>query len=296
MAKVTKLRPRIGISTSTKDKLILPTKPNVPSDNLTDYAMMIFGQKGIGKTSLASQFPKSLVFMFEKRRRNLPIFQVPVSRDEELTWESFLEYLEAFIEEENFETAVIDTIDGCYMACYQSVCKRYGVIVPSESNIWDEIAAEFGAVVLMMQNSGKGIVFLSHDKAKPMTLKKKGFQRSDLELEESSIPFERMEPTCRPAGWKVIQEVCDFVFYYGFTEGYRTLTVRSPHNLHWTACGVPGRFLDPEGTPISTFKVGENPELAYKNLNAAFMNQIYDVDYVPQAKPRKQSILRRPQK
>ena len=39
----------------------LPKNKNVPSDDLADYVLMIAGEKKIGKTSLAAEFPDSFV-------------------------------------------------------------------------------------------------------------------------------------------------------------------------------------------------------------------------------------------
>lgn len=287
MAKVTKVRPpasRKKKSLSSPEKgRSLPTEANVPITELTESITMIYGSKGVGKTSLASQFPDALAFMFERGRRNLPIVQLPQKGEPKLNWESFIEYVELFLESDDFQTCVIDTIDGAYLACFDHVCQEYGVKDPSDYaqgyKLWDEITTTFGALFSLLQESDKCVVFLSHDKTRPLVTKKKGLRRDDLE-DEAVTTFERLEPTCKPAAFRLVQEICDYVFYYGYRDGYRAMTVRSPHNLHWVSCGVPDRFLDPDGNPIETFRVGNSPQQAYQDLLDAFENKKYDVDYV----------------
>ena len=63
--------------TKTESRLPGPDELNLPPENFLDYCSVIYGLKGIGKTSLiASISPNSVVFMFEPRRRNLKIRMV----------------------------------------------------------------------------------------------------------------------------------------------------------------------------------------------------------------------------
>lgn len=300
MAKVTKVR---RTSTTAKkqstssSQVILPTERNIPPEDLSESIILLYGQKGIGKSSLAAQFENALTFMFEKGRRNLKIYQVPGKGEPKLTWETFCEYVEAFLESD-FNTGVMDTIDGAYLSCFTHICSEHGVTDPSEYKegykLWDEIATTFASIFSIIQDSKKSLVLLSHDKTRPLLTKKKGLKRVELD-EEAITSYERLEPTCKPAAFRFVQEICDFVFYYGYRDGYRSITVRSPHNVHWVSCGVDDRFFDPEGNPIETFKVGNNPEQAYADLLSAFNNELYDIDYVAPAVPRKKK-LRRPTK
>ena len=263
-----------------REKLILPTEANVPPERLSDSVVMIYGRKGIGKSSLAAQFPNALTFMFERGRRNLPIMQLPKKGENKLTWAKFVDYVELFLESD-FKTAVIDTIDRAYLCCYEHVCKQAGVNTPDEHQasytIWDNIAGEFESVLSMIQDSDKGLVLLSHEKARPLIAKIKGLRRED---EDSTFVYERLEPSCKPAAFRYIQEICDFVFYYGFADEFRCLTVRSPNDIAWTSCGMSDTFLDPDGKPVSTFKVGTSADEAYLNLNASYNNELFDVDHI----------------
>lgn len=277
----------VKAETPEKPKLVLPSESNIPPDRLSESVIMLYGRKGIGKTSLASQFEDALIFMFERGRRNLSVRQVPQKNEPRLDWDRFVSYVELFIKSDEYSTAVIDTIDRCYICCYEAVCKRNGIASPDQSAngyaIWDEIAAEFEAVLCMLQESGKGLVMLSHEKARPLVTKVKGLKRED---EDAGFKYERIEPSCKPAAFRFIQEICDYVFYYSYKDEYRTITVRSPNDVAWTSCGLANKFYDPDGKPLNVFKVGNTPETAFESLIKAYNNELYDFDYIPTSKKR----------
>jgi hypothetical protein len=121
------------------------------------------------------------------------------------------------------------------------------------------------------------LVLISHETAKPLTKSGgKGLLRDDV---KTVLELERFEPSCSKQAFEVIQEICDYVFYYGYREEYRCLTVRSPNDIVWTSCGMGDRFLDPDGNPINTFKVGTSPKEAFQSLIDAHDNKVRDFDY-----------------
>lgn len=270
-------------------KLVLPSQENTPPEELSDSIIFFHGEKAIGKTSLAAEFPDTLVMMVERGRRNLPIFQVVPKN-----WDEVKGYVELFLEDDRFANLSIDTIDRLYIMCHDYVCHSHGVDNPDGSAspylIWNEIAEEFGGLIYLIKQSGKGLILISHSKPRPLTIKRKGLKRD--ELDESVVNYDRMEPTCTPAAFKTVQEMADFVFYYGWKEGKRVMIVRSPLNIYWTACGVPDRFLDPDGTPLEAFEVGTSPKAAYKSLIDAYHNKLRDIDYTPPRPERKVSLSR----
>jgi hypothetical protein len=265
----------------------LPTKDNTPPAELRDSIIFLYGRKGIGKTSLASQFPNSLTFMFERGRRNLAIRMVPKPEDPRLDWSLFLDYLDLALSSDEVDTVVIDTIDRAYEQCMHYVCKVNGCKHPNDKNdfgkTWGAIKDEFDATLGLIQDSGKGLVLLSHEAPKALNKTSKGLRREDS---EAQFQYERLEPTCSKQAFQTVQEICDYVFYYGYTDEYRTITVRSPNDTCWTSCGITDTFLDPEGNPVQSFKVGGTPTDAYKSLLAAHSNELYDVNYIPPKKTK----------
>lgn len=258
---------------------------NVPSESLCDYNLFFFGEKGAGKTSLAAQFPNSLVFMFERGRRNLPIRQVPRRRengvlDPPLSWQPidkpttpFLPLLLAAVEDDSIQTVVIDTIDRMYDACFDYCCWEQGVAHPSAADeghqIWNRIKQEFEGALGVVQDVGKQLVLISHAREKEI-------------LSRLGSSYNLICATCTPTAWKSAQTICDFVFYYGFYGSSRCLKVRGDDQI---VCSnqVPGHFLDPQGRPVELLAMGQSAEEAFQYLQRGFHNELYDITHRPES-------------
>jgi len=243
----------------------LPTKPIEPPDKLTDYSICLFGEKGVGKTSLAAQFPDSLVFMWEPRRRNLRIKQVPGPDEEPLDWERFKAYLDKVLsQKKTIRTVVIDTVDRAYQCCQNTVCYNKGVKHPSDMNdygaTWYECRREFEDVMNRLLYNDILPIFISHCRLRPVVTR-------------TGEDFDLVQPTCPDACWQYLKATCDFAFYYGYHGPERSITLRG-NELVWSSCGVDDHFLTPDGNFLSEFPAGESAKEAYKNLTAAFDNKL----------------------
>lgn len=281
-------------SSSTSTNLSLPTRDNVPPDELSAAVICIFGRKSIGKTTIANKFNDPLTFMFERSRRNLKIRQVPEYKSTDkkrksLNWSDFLEYVELFLESKH-QTAVIDTIDQRYVACMDHVCRIQGVSQPNGPDAWLAIAAEFNAPLNLIQDSGKGLIFLSHEVVKPITKIVKSLRR---ETDEDEMEMGRWEPSCKPEPFRTIKQICDYVLYYSFQENKRCMICRSTSEIAWCACGFEDHFLDPNGNQLEKFELGNTPDTAYQSLLDAYNNQLYDLDYEPPRRIKKKKRRKR---
>ena len=291
--------------------LRLPTKLNNPPSDLADSVIVIYGRKGIGKTSLASRIKrkkKTLVLMLERGRRNLRIYQ---KHPKSLT--EVLGYVELFNDSPDYDTLAIDTADVLHKLCTEHVCAEFGYesikSCPDRERptLYTEISSLFSTVFALVQDSGKGLVVVSHEQARELENRKirdmkshlrdgkKGedFDEDDEEEEESAeekivdTKFERIQPSCSPAAFREVEQIANFVFYYGYVGRQRTITVRDPGDMVWVSSGDDEHFLDPDGEPINTFAVRNNPDLAYEDLLAAFNNELRDINYVPPRKNKK---------
>ena len=254
----------------------LPTGPIEPSTDLLEYNHCIFGRKGIGKTTLGSAFPNSLNFRFERGRKNVRIVQVPED-DKVLIWSTALQYLSLFCNSD-YDFAVIDSVDKCYEAAFEAVCERRGCTHPNEKNdygqTWNAISEEFIGFFDAIQDAGKRFVLLSHDK----TRKYENPDGSELE---------QVDMTLAPSAATLVKERCDFVYYYGYAENDRVITIRNDRNQVCCACGFDEVFLDPDGTPLRRFEMPNNPNEAYDTLVSAWNNELRDYDYEPPKEPRR---------
>jgi hypothetical protein len=257
-------------------KLPGPDELNEPPKSILEYCICLFGEKGIGKTSLAAQFPDAVVGMLEPRRRNLRIRMVSLDQD----WAYTKEFIQACIEDDSVKTVVIDTIDRAYAQCLASACEERGIKDPGQMNdygaTWRAIKDEFEATMNSVLYAEKGLIFISHA------------QHKDMEMRTGETRA-LLVPTCSPAAFNYVKAVCDYAFYFGYHGSQRALYLRGHEDL-WTGCGSSDHFCDPEGNPVRTILLGETPVEAFDTFIRSFNNQVLDADYVGEEKPRKMKL------
>ena len=299
MATVKKRR---ASSSSRKEKAEtsyrLPSSPNEPPTELADSVIGLYGRKGIGKSTLANQLTlngkKTLSLMAEKGRRNLRILQVSPA-----TFEDAIGYRDEFIGSDKYGLFVADTVDRIHELATAYVCEEAGVTsilkAPQGDRpaLWGEVAAAFGGFFWPIMESEKGLVLISHEQTRELenrkvaALKKRMYEAREDDDEESSSAadssskVERIQPSCSPAAFREIEQICNFVFYYGYMGRERCITVRDPGDYVWVSSGDDEHFLDPDGDPIYSFAVGGTPEQAYDDLIAAYNNEKRDINYTP---------------
>lgn len=242
-----------------------PEELNEPPEKLLSYFIFIFGEKGIGKTSLISQFPGAVVGMLEPGRRNLRIRQVDITAG----WETVEAFVDAAIEDATVQTIGLDTADRLYESALDYVCDSKGIDHPGTIKdfgaTWREIKDTFEGLLTKIHNSGKGLVLTSHAKWR------------DLELRNGAVqPI--LSPTLSDSPLTTIKAMADYAFYYGYYGGGRRALFLRGHEDLWCACGSADRFLDPEGNPIKTMLLGESPAEAFESLDKGFGNQMLDAD------------------
>lgn len=264
-----------------KFKIPGPDEYNQPSDNLLDYTICIYGTKGIGKTTLCSTIPGSLVFMTEPLRKNLvirqqtlPVFSSPVIQEdaEKDAWGNLKQYyLPQVFEDDATQVVVFDTVDRLYESCVYHHSAAEGLDDPGEVNdyglLWRRIKADFEETLTNIREHDKGLVFVSHAK------------ESSHEL---STGAKRKEygPSTSAACMAYIKAACDFAFFYGYHGKQRCLHLRGFEGI-WTSVGVENTYYSPNGNPIELFEV-EDPTQGFKLLEDGFANKLYSLDEEPQ--------------
>ena len=272
------------------------TDLNIPPDTLLEYAICLYGTKGIGKSTLSSSIPGSVTIMTEPLRKNLNIRMIPlhIHTSEEImdgkeytfeiggnsftyvdAWKFFEEELvDALIEDDSVSCINIDTVDRMYEACLSSVCTENGVMHPGGlndfGNMWGRVKSRFEAVLNKIKIGGKGIVFISHAK------------EDDVELDTGG-KSKMYAPTCSGQALNYIKAVADYVFFYGYHGKRRHLHFRGFDNI-WTSCGPPDRFISPSGKKLELIDMeGER----WNKVEQAFQNKIYDAYESGEESPKK---------
>lgn len=244
--------------------LTLPDELNVPSSNLSDYTMLLYGAKKIGKTSLASRFPNALFLALEPGTKALSVFSRPVKNYQELS-----EYIEILEKDQRFSNIIVDTIDIAYEYCFEWVCKKHVIGHPSEEDdygaTWGEIKTEFKKIVLRLMALNKGIIFISHDTEK------------NIELRDGR-KVDRVQPTMASQAMSVVEALVDIILNYSYDGDKRVLRIDGSHTLV-AGCRIEEHFVRAGGAPrmagdkIKAIDMGRTSQEAYDNFIAAFNNE-----------------------
>jgi hypothetical protein len=280
--------PKKSSSTSADSRTVrLPSVPNKPPDKLTDYSFLIYGEKGVGKSSLAAQFPDvEAHFMFEMGRRNLRIKQIPDHRRKEdpLTWTRFQQYVSLLLSEKAPGRVVIDTLDLCAKSCQDHWAQKLGV--PSLNGLkdfgrsWDLMKGDWQNTFSQLIWKGWRLTFLSHARNRPKNVKALNREETrhlpDSEA-ELWMPNET-QPTA--TGWATdwSKIPTDFAGYFGYLGHERVLFLRG-FETFYTACNTDEHFLQKSrceraGEPLHIIPMGSSPQEAYRNLQASWNNQL----------------------
>ena len=155
-----------------------------------------------GKTTTASQFPKSLLIAFEKGYAAIPgVMAMPVN-----SWADFLKVLRQLKDpraKEQFETIIIDTADIAWDYCEQYVCSQAGVDTIGDIPFgagYSKVAKEFDSKLRSVVQLDFGLVLISHSQDKTFT--------NELGVEHNQIV-----PTLANKARVICARMCDIVGY-----------------------------------------------------------------------------------
>lgn len=237
---------------------VLPNTKSVPVNFLGGYSMLIYGKKKIGKTSLASQFEDALFLFFEPGGKALRIYQERMN-----TWGKFKAFVKLICKDERFKTIVVDTADIAYELCLEHVCWDMGIDHPADAGYgkgWNAVKREFTSEFNKLLNSGKGVIFISHQK--------------DEKIEErSGKTYDRKTSTLSGQAKEALEGVVDIWVNYDYDGKNRVLTILGDD---YTDAGhrMEENFLYTNGNRVREVSMGKNPKEAYQNFVDAFQNKL----------------------
>ena len=107
------------IMKEVKDPMIPITKGKVESAK----KVVIYGPEGIGKSTLASQFPDAVFIDTEGSTKELDVARYPVP----MSWNDIITDVEDTAAEAPCKTLIIDTADWAEQFCIKAVCQKNGV-------------------------------------------------------------------------------------------------------------------------------------------------------------------------
>lgn len=86
----------------------------------TAKKVVIYGPEGIGKSTLASKFPRPIFIDCEGSTNELEVSRYPAP----LTWNEILAFVDDAVENHTCDSLIIDTADWCEQFCTQYTCDK----------------------------------------------------------------------------------------------------------------------------------------------------------------------------
>lgn len=237
--------------------LSLPDELTEPEDDLWRSLILIFGEKKIGKTELASKAPKAFFLATEVGYKGLRIFKRDVTN-----WREARAYAKLLKKDKSFRTVVIDTADLLYKKCFDYVCEKLVIAHPNDEafgKAWNAIEREYEQFILDIAQTGKGVIIISHAEEREVKMRDGG-------------TYDRIMPTMSKQARKVIEGMVDIWACYQYDGRRRVLTIAGDDHV---AAGhrFGERFRTPDGRPLRHIYMGRSAEEGFANLTAAWNNE-----------------------
>ena len=150
---------------------LLALEPQTISKNLKGKYAMFYGLPGVGKTSLAAQFPRVLIAGFEMGTNALNnVYVQPVKGWND--WKTMVGQLIRKNElKEKFECIAIDTADSAWDLCVKYICGQEGVEKLGDipwGQGYDMAKKEYQSTFRDLTFAGYGLIFISHSTEKTL--------------------------------------------------------------------------------------------------------------------------------
>jgi hypothetical protein len=183
---------KMSLSSVTSSRRVVPLR------------VLVYGNAGIGKSTLASQAPAPIFLCAEEGVAHLDVQRFPAPE----SWQDALDAIDQLTtQEHDFKTLVIDTLDWLEPLCWQHVCKQggkpdieafgYGKGYVAAVDAWRVLLARLER---LQSKRGMHLVLLGHAVAR---------DHKDPELDS----WKRWSPKLHSAAADLVCEWCEAVLY-----------------------------------------------------------------------------------
>ena len=196
--------------------MTLIKKPNELTQIKIKLKGLIYGEPGIGKTSVALSAPKTLLIDFDNGLRRV----AKQYQTDSVQIESYQNLLDILEKEDisNYETIVIDTLGkmvdriGDWLAMSNPKIKQADGQLAMKG--WGNIKAEFQRILKVLESKNKSVIFIAHEK------------------EDKNGDETKKRPDVAGSSGKDIVKELDFMGYMSMRGGKRTIDL-SPNEAYY---------------------------------------------------------------
>jgi hypothetical protein len=243
--------------------LSLPEGPSNPITDLSQFIIVGYGERKIGKTLTFSKSPGAIFMKTEPGAKGSRITQVPEDPLAIIeSWEEFEGYADLIIKSPKYKTIVVDIIDKAYDLCFEHVCAELNIKHPNDLGFgqgWDAVKKEFIRVMAKLASCGKGLILLSHADDKEF-------------LKPDGTRYNKLIPTMSKGALKWAAGIADIIVYFGYYGDIRYMTVAGSQTLEG-GHRLEEHFITTKGEPIHSIPMGKNATTGYGNFVKAFNNK-----------------------
>lgn len=215
--------------------------------------VVVYGPEGIGKTTLAAQFPDPLFVDVEGGSAHLDVARTEAPR----SWAALLSTVDAVRAERPCATLVIDTADWAERLCAEHVCaknKWASIETPGYGKGYTELAEEFGRFLdklTEVAGAGVNVVLAAH-----AAMRK-------FEQPDEAAPYDRWELKLQKKVAPLVKEWADAVLFLNYktvvevvgngksAKGKARGGKRVMHASHHACWDAKNRWGLPDESPLS---------------------------------------------
>ena len=146
--------------------MTLIKKPNELTTSKVKLKGLIYGQPGIGKTSLALSAPKPLLIDFDNGLRRV----AKQYQTDSVQVESYQDLLDILTKEDisSYETIVIDTLGKMIDKMARWLADSNPKVIQANGQLsmqgWNFIIQEFKRLLQLLENQNRSFIFIAHEK------------------------------------------------------------------------------------------------------------------------------------
>lgn len=183
--------------------MALATEKKKPSTKLSDYTVLLYGTKMIGKSSLLAQVPDNLFLNSGGGLEAIECYQEYVPK-----WEDFLSIGAEFIAgQHNFKAITFDTIDRMHKMCSDYMMDKLKITHPGDLAFgkgWDLVKSEFLRPIMKLVLSNYQVFFISHSK--------------DIEVTTRTLKITKHVPSMSDGLYGIVSSMSGIILYYDTEE------------------------------------------------------------------------------